>query len=547
MKARSLVFFSTAYLCAMACNSVVVAQQITVTPTANANYLLNPGKGWVVYTDFSNVNAAVWSKASVGYKRYRWADIHTGENTYNWPLIDTLKERCASLNKQFAFGVMPCVVNSASSYSSMPQWVIDAGAQYTFATGAPLCKVPVWNDPIFIAKMQQFVTALHQRYNGDSTIAYIDNATYGNWGEWHLYNVGGVDPGDAVKNAFVDMFAVFDKTFIIQVTSGGEGGYEGGFAHYARDAYRMGWRENSSEFSDRWNTCATSSIYAPNVAEWSISYAGLQAGLGWTGETWTDAMVSGSVLGSHYSYQNLGQWNGYDANTFLAEKEYLVDEWQNKMGYWFKLTSATFALDLANGAPSSIVFDMANDGVARQCVINATGCVKLALMDNDQNVLQSIKLEGINPFNWAPGDTTHEMASFTFPYTEGATTLALGVFSDSTLTSPNTQLGIDNGTANNWYVLTDMLTHTGITEQQLTNGGVTIYPNPATDMVFIARTNSHDAATIELLDCAGRRIHHQLNALSTTSLDISMLRSGVYLVKVSDGYSTIYQKLIKTE
>ena len=33
----------------------------------------------------------------------------------------------------------------------------------------------------------------------------------------------------------------------------------------------------------------------------------------------------------------------------LRVREVLVDEWQNKMGYWFKLTLASYPADLANG------------------------------------------------------------------------------------------------------------------------------------------------------------------------------------------------------
>jgi len=45
--------------------------------------------------------------------------------------------------KTFAFGVMPVQVNSSTSYTSMPQWVIEAGAQFYYASGAPNTKASI--------------------------------------------------------------------------------------------------------------------------------------------------------------------------------------------------------------------------------------------------------------------------------------------------------------------------------------------------------------------------------------------------------------------
>jgi len=529
----------------ISCLCLVCKAQITVVPVSNDNYLINPGKGWVIYSNFSNADSSAWAKASVGYTRFDWKDIHIAENTYNWSIIDNALNDCINRGKLFAFGVMSCNVNSSSSYASMPQWVIDAGAQYYLASGAPDCKIPVWNDSIFIDKIQQFVNALSLRYNGNKNIAFIDNRIYGNWGEWHLYLIGGSDPGNSIKNSFVDMFSIFDKTFIIQPNSGGEGSYEGGFAYYARDTYNMGWREDSSDDEERWTVCSLSSEYAPNVAEWSTSYANLEAGAGWTGEFWSDQMVSEAVLGSHYSYQNFGQWNGNEANTFLAEKEYLIDEWQNKMGYWFKITSATFPGDLANGTYGIISFSVKNDGVARQCIKNSTGCVKLALLDNDYNVLQTIRLPAINPINWAPFQTTNENADFSFPFTSGATKLGLGVFSDSTLTIPDTKLGINNGTPDNWYILTDMVDDPeGIAKEDM-NSSILVYPNPVTDIIIIDLKHGKELIEIKIYDINGRNVYLHSGISKKMSLNVSGLPSGLYILEANSSSNALKIRFIK--
>ena len=84
-----------------------------------------------------------------------------------------------------------CANSSSTQYNYItPEWVFDAGAEsyeYTSSSGFTQI-IPVWTDEIFIEKMQNFVAALGERYNGNENIAWIDIRNYGNWGEQHLRN-----------------------------------------------------------------------------------------------------------------------------------------------------------------------------------------------------------------------------------------------------------------------------------------------------------------------------------------------------------------------
>lgn len=152
----------------------------------------------------------------------------------------------------------------------------------------------------------------------------------------------------------------------------------------------------------------------------------------------------------------MGEWNGNDADTFLKDTGPLVDEWQNKMGYWFKLVRATYPGDLGNGTAGKISFRMRNDGVAPIYIKGHRGVVKVALMDQALNVLGAVTLKGVNPFDWKPGETIAQESGISFPKNPQGTKLALGVFTSEGLTHPDIKIGIDHGTALNWYVLTDM-------------------------------------------------------------------------------------------
>ena len=101
-----------------------LSAEVYVVPKENNAYLLNPGKGWIIYSSFANASSSAWAKASVGYTRYMWKDIHTNDNQFNWSVIDNDLAECVKRGKQFAFGVMS--VNSSQAGAGMPQWVADA-------------------------------------------------------------------------------------------------------------------------------------------------------------------------------------------------------------------------------------------------------------------------------------------------------------------------------------------------------------------------------------------------------------------------------------
>jgi len=433
-----------------------------VYPKESDRYLINPGKGWIIYRSFAHVSDAAWEKASVEYARYNWKEIHTANKTFNWKPIDGMMEECRKRGKRFAFGIMPVCVNSRNNWVGMPEWVIDAGAKWYPSTTAPECKVPVWDDPVFIAKMGQLVSALAKRYNGNPHIEFIDCRTFGNWGEWHLGELGGTDPGTAVKQQFIDQWAGFGKTHVVIPISGGTGMEPGGYGLYGRDKYGFGAREDSSEHPPRWKTCLPFLDHGPAIAEWSFPYDKIKHGQGWTGEKWQDEMLPEQIRGSRYSYQPLGEWNSLnqrDADLFLAEKRHLVDQWQNRMGYWFRMTEASYPGDFANGTTGKVSLTIRNDGVAPIYLKGNTGVVKAALMDADHHVLAVTMLTGVNLFDWKPGQTVSSTAKVTFSHHVQAAKIALGVFTSEAVTHPDIKLGIEHGTEQNWYVLSDMPVH----------------------------------------------------------------------------------------
>ncbi|APY07149.1 hypothetical protein BWZ20_02000 [Winogradskyella sp. J14-2] len=77
-----------------------------------------------------------------------------------------------------------------------------------------------------------------------------------------------------------------------------------------------------------------------------------------------------------------------------------------------------------------------------------------------------------------------------------------------------------------------------------------VYPNPATEYVDVKLSGSDQLTGFYLYDLTGKLIFHEkvenesLNVYSTTRIDVSSLRPGIYLVKLADVQRELYKRLI---
>lgn len=72
--------------------------------------------------------------------------------------------------------------------------------------------------------------------------------------------------------------------------------------------------------------------------------------------------------------------------------------------------------------------------------------------------------------------------------------------------------------------------------------GLAIFPNPASNGKLYVTTKKNSLKKIEIFDVLGKRVHS--SSLMGTALDISMLNSGVYVIKIEEGQDTETRKLV---
>ena len=190
----------------------------TVHPQDTGIALVNPGMGWTMHF-YSNIPGNYGSKLapedtlddfpglSTVYLRIPWAYIEPEEGNFNWAILDTPAQRWIARGKRIALR-LTCSENWM--HFATPEWVKKAGAKgtfYRFGQGRdPEAKTwdPLFDDPIFLEKLNRFLAAAGARYDGNPNVEFIDVGTYGMWGEGHTFMSSRQDTF-AIKKAHIDL------------------------------------------------------------------------------------------------------------------------------------------------------------------------------------------------------------------------------------------------------------------------------------------------------------------------------------------------------
>jgi len=74
-----------------------------------------------------------------------------------------------------------------------------------------------------------------------------------------------------------------------------------------------------------------------------------------------------------------------------------------------------------------------------------------------------------------------------------------------------------------------------------------LYPNPVNSMFSLNTSNSIQVETVILYDIQGKQLlNFSDNSISSNSFNIENIPSGIYIVKIKTGQSTISKKVIKS-
>jgi len=187
--------------------------------------LKNPGKGWYHHLLDNGIDKYKMENDSLFlyfpgmdhiYLRLAWNYLEPEEGVYNWQVIDTIIDKYIPLGFGISFritsketGRYPGSVNqevNGIQYAT-PFWVRKAGAKGTVAEMWNIKSwVPVWDDPVYLHKLENFHRAFAERYDGKPWIRYIDIGSIGEWGEGHTSFSTKIPPSVDEIKANIDIF-----------------------------------------------------------------------------------------------------------------------------------------------------------------------------------------------------------------------------------------------------------------------------------------------------------------------------------------------------
>jgi len=194
--------------------------------------LVNPHKGWYHHFPDNHINKYVIAQDSdltefPGldhlYIRLAWSYLEPKEGQFDWALIDRMIEKWTrhGLGISFRISCKETSVDRIEQQYATPLWVKEAGAQgghYRMGevVGPEGPWEPVWDDPVFLEKLERFLAAFAARYDGQPWLRYVDIGSIGDWGEGHSWAGSRKDPSFAVRKLHIDLhLRYFKRTQLI--------------------------------------------------------------------------------------------------------------------------------------------------------------------------------------------------------------------------------------------------------------------------------------------------------------------------------------------
>ena len=209
-------------LSAMSC-PVVRATEIDMRPHWDeAMPLPNPHKGW--YHHFPDNHIDKYRIANDSdllefpgmdhlYLRLAWSYLEPVEGEFHWDVIDQIIERWTvrGLGIAMRISCRETGTDRLEQQFATPRWVMQAGAQGDYwykgkQTGPEGPWEPIFDDPVFLEKLENFLRAFGERYNGRPDLRYVDIGSIGDWGEGHTFSGSRRQYGFAQRKKHVDLY-----------------------------------------------------------------------------------------------------------------------------------------------------------------------------------------------------------------------------------------------------------------------------------------------------------------------------------------------------
>ena len=367
-----------------------------------ARVLINPHKGW--YHHFPDNHPNKYQIARDAdllefpgmdhlYIRLAWAYLEPSEGRFDWGVIDRIIEKWTAHGLGIAFRIS-CKETSTDRMEQQfatPRWVMEAGARGGFyrsgqTVGPDGPWEPVFDDPVFLAKLDKFLAAFAARYDRQPWVRYVDIGSIGDWGEGHTWAGSRKDCGLAARIKHVDLHLkhfkraqlVVSDDFVYALSDPAE--RQALHRHILTN--RISYRDDSilvegylAATSARFTVrspefFADAHLQTPTVFELE-HYSKVKALGNWEGRPDSAVARFGKGLTGPDYFRGALQllhatYIGYhgDAREWLTDNPELTKQLLNRCGYWLFPTSLALADNAPVGATIPLTLTLDNRGVA---------------------------------------------------------------------------------------------------------------------------------------------------------------------------------------
>lgn len=391
-------------------------ERITVHPPDTGRAMVNPDMGWVLYF-YSNEPQVYGAKLepsdtvddfpglSTVYLRVPWAFLEPEEGHFNWALVDTPAQRWIARGKRVALRVT-CSENWMP-YAT-PEWVKRAGAQGTFyelgkgPTPHGKSWDPDFGDPVFMEKLDHFLSAMAARYDGNPNVAFIDIGSYGLWGEGHTLMSSQVPEtkARAIIKEHIDLYTEHFKRTLL-CANDDMAGHDKPGAHFPETDYAIPkgvtLRDDSILVQPpphSWYHAEMAQAFWPH---WPVIVEHEHYGDSKAKGAWGDgSLLLQAVEDYHASYLSIHGWPRLE----LDENRPLIGRINQRLGYRLQLREMSWPREVMIGQLFKVRSTWANAGVAP---FYPAGFVTLTLKDDKGGIVSVLADEQFNLQDLPPG------------------------------------------------------------------------------------------------------------------------------------------------
>ncbi len=356
--------------------SIHAGETVTAAPPDHGKALVNPSMGWTMHF-YSNILANYGSKLEPSdtlddfpglaciYLRLPWGFIEREEGKFDWSVVDAPAQRWIDkgLTVAFRFSCSESWLRYAT-----PKWVQDAGAKgYDFTVGKGVTPggpfwEPDYGDPVFLRKLEAFLTAAARRYDGNPNVAFIDVGSFGVWGEGHVFHSSRLKYAPEIVKAHLDLHArIFRKTLLAANDD---------FSFQDREKYEimahafklgMTLRDDSILVQPPPQMYFHADLAQQVWERLPVILENEHYGSSRDRKAWGDGeYLLRAVEEYHASYASIHWW----PREFLEEQRGLIDRVNRRLGYRLQLRGASWPARAQVDGSVAFVATWANAGVA---------------------------------------------------------------------------------------------------------------------------------------------------------------------------------------